>query len=173
MRCLIRSTISFDACSPVEPKSLNVKAISIKQPFAGLIAYGKKTLEIRTWATKYRGPLLICASKTIYPGNVYLPGRPGEPGTVMSAKEYWHKLFALNETDFDPFRITVGVCTVNLVDVRPMVKEDEANARHPFIEGAFVWVFENPMRINPVPVTGKLGIFEANLSSIEYLAPVH
>ena len=38
-------------------------AISIKQPWAVLIAAGIKTIEIRTWPTKRRGPLLIHAAK--------------------------------------------------------------------------------------------------------------
>lgn len=39
-----------------------MKALSVKQPWASLIASGEKTIETRVWATKYRGPLLICAS---------------------------------------------------------------------------------------------------------------
>ncbi len=46
-----------------------MKAISVKQPWANLIASGSKTIETRTWMTKYRGPLLIVSSKkpSIYP----------------------------------------------------------------------------------------------------------
>jgi hypothetical protein len=40
-----------------------MKAISIKQPWANLIASGKKTIETRLWPTEYRGPLLIVSSK--------------------------------------------------------------------------------------------------------------
>jgi len=40
-----------------------MKAISVKQPWASMIARGEKTIETRTWTTKYRGPLLICSSK--------------------------------------------------------------------------------------------------------------
>lgn len=40
-----------------------MKAISIKEPWASLILSGEKTIETRKWATKYRGPLLICVSK--------------------------------------------------------------------------------------------------------------
>jgi hypothetical protein len=39
------------------------KAISLKQPYANLVAEGKKTIETRKWTTKYRGDLLICSSK--------------------------------------------------------------------------------------------------------------
>ena len=41
-----------------------MKALSVKQPWASLIASGKKSLEIRTWRTDHRGPLLIVASRT-------------------------------------------------------------------------------------------------------------
>ncbi len=40
-----------------------MKALSIKQPWANLIASGEKTIETRTWSTDYRGPLLIVSSK--------------------------------------------------------------------------------------------------------------
>ena len=39
-----------------------MKAISLKQPWANLVACGYKTLETRTWTTSYRGELLICSS---------------------------------------------------------------------------------------------------------------
>ncbi len=38
-----------------------MKALSIRQPWASLIARGEKTIEVRSWSTSYRGPLLICA----------------------------------------------------------------------------------------------------------------
>lgn len=40
-----------------------MKALSVKQPWAELIARGEKTIETRVWCTAYRGPLLIVASR--------------------------------------------------------------------------------------------------------------
>lgn len=40
-----------------------MKALTIKQPWADLIAIGKKNIENRTWKTNYRGRVLIHASK--------------------------------------------------------------------------------------------------------------
>ena len=40
-----------------------MKAISIKQPWATLIAAGVKTREIRQWPTDHRGPLLVVSSR--------------------------------------------------------------------------------------------------------------
>lgn len=42
-----------------------MKILSVRQPFAWLLASSVKDVENRTWETKYRGPLLIHASKTI------------------------------------------------------------------------------------------------------------
>ncbi len=42
-----------------------MKCITIKQPFASLIAEGLKEYEFRTWKTNYRGEILIHAGKTI------------------------------------------------------------------------------------------------------------
>ncbi len=38
-------------------------ALSIRQPWADAIAYHGKTIENRSWTTRYRGPLLIHAGK--------------------------------------------------------------------------------------------------------------
>jgi len=42
-----------------------MKVITIKQPFATLIAEGIKEYEFRTWRTKYRGEILIHAGKGV------------------------------------------------------------------------------------------------------------
>lgn len=38
-----------------------MKAITLTQPYASLVALGAKRIETRSWATKYRGPLAIHA----------------------------------------------------------------------------------------------------------------
>lgn len=40
-----------------------IKALTLYQPWATLIAIGAKKIETRSWDTKYRGPLAIHASK--------------------------------------------------------------------------------------------------------------
>src|SRR3954470_11772886 len=37
-------------------------ALSLKQPWAALLAAGRKTIEVRRWTTRYRGELLIHAA---------------------------------------------------------------------------------------------------------------
>lgn len=41
-----------------------MKAITLHQPWATLVSLGVKTIETRSWTTRYRGPLAIHAAKT-------------------------------------------------------------------------------------------------------------
>ena len=38
-------------------------ALSLKQPWATLLVYGRKTIEVRRWPTARRGPILIHAAR--------------------------------------------------------------------------------------------------------------
>jgi predicted transcriptional regulator len=42
-----------------------MKCLSLKQPYAELLAFGEKTIELRKWNTRFRGEFLIHASKNI------------------------------------------------------------------------------------------------------------
>jgi len=44
-----------------------MKAITLPQPWASLVAIGVKKIETRPYATRYRGPLAIHAAKTSSP----------------------------------------------------------------------------------------------------------
>ena len=44
-------------------KKKTYRAISLKQPWANLVATGKKTIETRKWITNYRGTIVICSSQ--------------------------------------------------------------------------------------------------------------
>lgn len=41
-----------------------MKALTLSQPWATLVAIGAKRIETRSWPTKYRGPLAIHAAKS-------------------------------------------------------------------------------------------------------------
>jgi hypothetical protein len=42
-------------------------ALSLKQPWATLLAHGRKTIEVRRWPTARRGPILIHAARVADP----------------------------------------------------------------------------------------------------------
>lgn len=50
-----------------------MKALSLRQPWASMIAVGRKTVETRTWNTRFRGPFLIVSSKKRVPDFPDLP----------------------------------------------------------------------------------------------------
>jgi activating signal cointegrator 1 len=62
-----------------------VKALTIRQPWASLIAAGVKTIETRGWRTSYRGDILIHAGRTMPPnldiGPWYRSPRPTSRST--------------------------------------------------------------------------------------------
>lgn len=47
-----------------------MKALSLWQPWASAIALGHKTIETRSWSTKYRGPIAIHAAKRWTPEQI-------------------------------------------------------------------------------------------------------
>jgi hypothetical protein len=52
----------------------------------------------------------------------------------------------------------------NLIDVRPMVREDVVKACCEMYDGAYSWVFGKIEKIQPFPVKGQLGLFNINYS---------
>lgn len=143
-----------------------MKCLSVKQPFAGLIAAGTKRLEIRTWQTNYRGPLLICAGLTAHRLYVQYDARIQMVELCNLRSRVWHKL------PFDLFKIDgCAVCVVDLVGVRPFLKGSmsETDACVDHIEGAFAWEMENPRLIKSFPIKGQLRLWDYNGPEIEYV----
>ena len=63
-----------------------MKALSIDPEFAHYLFTGEKTIECRSWNTKYRGDILICATKVLVPGCIC-----------------GHAYFIASLTDVEPF----------------------------------------------------------------------
>ena len=116
-----------------------MKAISIKQPYASLISLDNKRIETRSWPTKYRGDLLIVSSK--------------QPDVA-----------AMEHFGFEKKNLLFGqaLCIAELVDCRPMTKDDEKAARCSLYDGAWAWVLDNIRPIEPFPVKGQLGLYEVD-----------
>lgn len=133
-----------------------MKAISLWEPWASLIAVGAKRFETRSWATNYRGPLLICAAK----GGL---SRRDLLDFLEDLKEE-HKIdFRIEDLSFGK-----AVCVVNLVDC---IKTNTMTAAQigtdapfgDFSPGRFAWKLENIWKFNqPFPVRGAQGLFEVD-----------
>jgi hypothetical protein len=130
-------------------KGVTLLALSVKQPWAHLIAYGGKTIETRTWRTGFRGYVLICSS---------------------GSKPLW-KLCDNKGDPIDP-KLGHALCIAKLVDCRMMYKGDEDKAQCTIYPNAQAWVFEDIRPVEPFPVKGKLKLFEVELPlNMKYLNP--
>lgn len=142
-----------------------MKTLSIKQPYAALIAAGLKPFEIRTWQTQYRGELLIHAGKAWHENfrgyNFFseILGLKHVEDFIPFPNQDWLKM----AYQFSP------VCVVDLVDIRPMTQDDEPKAFCPYIPGAFSWVLENARLVEPFAMSGKLSLFETPNELIKFI----
>lgn len=104
-----------------------MKALTIRQPWASLIAHGVKTIETRSWSTEYRGPLAIHAGKAkperseegcgVPVGHDWLPVEDFDGSWRL---EHFARGCTGAPHDIDmPLGAVVATCTVT--DVVPMV----------------------------------------------------
>lgn len=120
-----------------EPKSM--KVIVIRQPWAWLIVNGYKDIENRTWATRYRGTLLIQASAT-------LPSR-----AKWDEIEKWVRRRGVQLPDSFEAGGIVGMAEI---------EDCVTRSRSKWFEGPIGWVLTRPRRVRFVPLTGRLGLFD-------------
>lgn len=125
-----------------------MKALSFRQPWAELVLLGRKTMDLRTWPTGYRGRIAIHV-----------------------AQEVEHE--AALAHGLDPAGLSVGgvVGTVELVDVIPL--DEAAYAQHldahlagrGFRPGMAGWLLAAPERLpEMIPVAGRRRLFEVDLA---------
>ena len=128
-----------------------MKALSIKEPYASLIALGYKKIETRSFKTNYRGELYIHASLTNFKGD------------ISNTFKY------INKSNYKNGYI---ICKCNLVDCVYMdedfintvpEKEKELGI---YSVGRYAWVLDNIELIDPVKAKGKLNIWEVNIDEL-------
>ena len=127
-----------------------MKCLSVSQPYAALIVKGKKTIEIRTWNTKFRGEFLVHAPSKI-------------------------KTDACKKLGIDETQIRTGVIIgrAEIYDVKKYNStvefKDDYNkhfASEYFSQHRFGFLLRNPKELRiPIPYKGSLGFFNAKLKS--------
>ena len=123
-----------------------MKAISLWQPWATLMVCGLKKNETRPWATSYRGPLLIHATKRM------------EPPTILMRQ----LLKPFGYQSWGDFPRGALVCQLNLVDCIPT---DDYIPTHPeyqfgnYSPGRFVWITDSLQTFKPIPFKGSQRFF--------------
>lgn len=137
-----------------------MKALTISQPFATMIASGEKWVENRRWATGYRGDLAIHAGKgTQYLDREELERYPtGQVIAIVDLVACVHR-HAI-EVD-DPLAcdhlLMAGISPAEFL-------------AHEHTEGPWCWVLRNVRRLKcGVPARGSQGLWECRLSTIDEL----
>jgi hypothetical protein len=119
--------------------------LSIRQPWAWAIFNGKD-VENRTWATKYRGDLLIHASLTL-----------DVPGYRWMFNRQW----LLDERLYDILQDRQNKFTMGAIIGKVTMTGCVIHSSSKWFFGPYGFVFENPVLFkNPIPYRGALKLFD-------------
>lgn len=135
-----------------------MKVITIQQPWASLIVLGAKKIETRSWATRYRGPILIHASAAMPKLNrelcateafaTYLSNAGPLPlGAIIGRAvlrmvyptDHLLSCFRFSPSSYCPHEVNFG----------------------DYSAGRYGWCLEDVVRFEtPIPAKGQLGLWE-------------
>ena len=129
-----------------------MKVLSIKEPYAALIANGDKLIETRSWKTNYRGELYIHAS------------------SAKIVKKHLANQYVIDISKNLKMNYGNIICKAKLVDCIYMnqdfidsIKKNQKEYHLGQYElGRYAWILENVELIEPIPAKGKLNIWNYN-----------
>jgi hypothetical protein len=133
-----------------------MKGLSLKQPWATLVAIGAKQVETRAWQTTYRGDLVICSSAKFDKADARLCVEP-PLSDVLAA-------YGVNVQALASFPTGQALAVVTLErccpvgDVAPVLSEQEL-ACGDYSAGRWAWMLRYARRIRPIPAKGALGVW--------------
>lgn len=133
----------------------NVKVITIKQPFATLIAAGLKEYEFRTWKTNYRGKIYIHA------------GLGTDRKAIEKFKDY--------NLEYPKGEIIAVAELVDCIMIDEEVKK-ELQAKNSLVYSGVIhdtsfqgygFQLANIRKVKPISVKGKLGLWNYEPETLE------
>lgn len=160
-----------------------MKALTITQPWATLIAIGAKRFETRGWSTPYRGPLAIHAGKNTKP----VGGEVGlrrlcemEPFRSVLAEAGIDPLLDLPRGEIVAVVELVGCFpTDDIAGCRTSFEVARITQTHPcrheralgdYSAGRFAWVMRSREPVIPsIPARGKQGLWETEGDALRSL----
>lgn len=129
-----------------------MKALSIRQPWAWLIIHGGKDIENRSWATKFRGPVLIHAAKRMIENELY--------DATCFAHEAWRKLrFDTRKLPKCPRSKLERGGIVGVAEIVDCVSSSSS----PWFVGEYGFGLANVRSLPFHPCKGSLGFFDVQL----------
>lgn len=166
---------------------MKIKAITLWQPWATLIAIGAKKIETRSWSTNYRGPLAIHAAKYMPEDAWDLCHQEPIFGTLIGAGFTHNRRSGNGQTyaALDPKRFSFGaiIATCNLVECllipSRQTKFTTFHKRHvqvylppeapessfgDYTPGRYAWILDDIRALpEPIPARGRQGLWDIEL----------
>lgn len=148
-----------------------MRALSLLQPWASLVAWRLKHLETRSWSTAYRGPMAVHASL----------GKPRHVRVLCEHDEYLSAALQWMGHTFDelprggivavvnmqlckrilPEGAHAGKLVTNAREVDPLNLTAQEVAFGDYSPGRFAWELVDVLRLHePVPAKGSLSLWE-------------
>lgn len=126
-----------------------MKVITVKQPFATLIAEGLKEYEFRTWRTKFRGDILIHAGK----------------GIDKKAMERYKHLNLEYPSGKIIAKATITDCVYVNDNLKEQLQEKDPLVYYGILQKDSDWdgygfKLENIKKIEPIEINGKLSLWD-------------
>ena len=121
-----------------------MKVLTVKEPWASLIAYGYKEYEFRSWKTNYRGKILIHAGKSL------------EKDISKKFEEYnlsYSKGEIIAIADLTDCILVDEKFNKKLLNKNSLVY---GNTNHTM---KYAWKLENVKLIDKIKINGKLGLW--------------
>jgi len=141
-----------------------MKALSLWQPYATLIAVGAKTIETRSWPTSYRGPLMILSARK---WNADIADDCWRVADILQDRGFQSPTIRGQDVGRLSWESSLGriLACCELLDCRPM---DAAPEDRPldaefgtFGPGRYGWVLGNVVPVlPPIPYCGRQGLFD-------------
>jgi len=129
-----------------------MKALSIRQPWAWLIAKGYKDTENRTWPTKFRGQVYVHAGKRF--DRDALKGISEHKGILLPTETV--AAIAWLSLSHTPKFLASGAI-IGEVDIVDCVTDSDS----PWFTGPYGFVLRDPVLYEKaIPCKGRLGLFE-------------
>ncbi len=131
-----------------------MRALTLDQPWATLVAIGAKKIETRGWWTYHRGLLAIHASRNFNVAHKNL----------IYVNKYFRK--ALSGIALSDFPRGCIIATCDLVECweikeGPLLIDDREKAFGDYTPGRYMWVLENVKKFDkPIPARGFTGLWE-------------
>ena len=133
-----------------------MKALTLTQPWASLVANGEKKVETRSWSTQYRGPLAIHAAK----------GFPGWAKDTCKEEPFYSSLRVGGNYAYPELMVGSVLCVVELRGcvktqfVRNTLTPKEISFGD-YDDDRYAWFLEFTRKLKKeIPAKGHLGLWD-------------